>query len=314
VALRQDAFSDRGVGGLELVQLIADFRRSLLRQERAPTTVKIYDWALHDFHRFATDNQIFHSEGLSRDLIEAWQDQARESLSRNSRSIVSSALRQFLRWGAGHGHLDPRAPYWVTHVKGKRTPPRPIPKDDLIVILRYLARRRFAGSIVDLRNRALFLFILSTGARVSEALQVTRTDMTHAIVRQKGGSEKELDVPPIVLEALEEYLAERRDAYPWLWVTLDSNHPMRPLSPSSVREIWRRMALQLHIKPWTTHQLRHTGATELYEADIDGLVVANWLGHKGMSHVAQYTQVPRRRRKAALDVLQRLIKDNSPSS
>jgi integrase len=313
VALRQEAFFDSGGTGVELHQLVVDFERSLLRQEIAPTTVRIYHWALQDFQRFARAAGVAGATALTRDLIERWQDQARERLSRNSRSIVSSALRQFLRWGAGHGHLDPRAPYWVTHVRGRPTPPRPIPKDDLIVILRYLARRRFAGSIVDLRNRALFLFILSTGARVSEALQVSRADMARAVVRQKGGSLKELDIPPIVLEALEEYLAERRDAYPWLWVTLDSNHPMRPLSPASVREIWRRMALRLHLKPWTTHQLRHTGATELYEADIDGLVVADWLGHKGMGHVPQYTRIPRRRRQQALDVLQRLIEDNSPA-
>ncbi len=71
------------------------------------------------------------------------------------------------------------------------------------------------------------------------------------------------------------------------------------------------MATQLGITTWTTHQLRHTGATELYEQGIDGLVVADWLGHKGMGHVAQYTRVSRGRRQQALEVLQGLIERNS---
>ncbi len=232
MALGQQAFADRGVGGLELDRLVADFRRSLLRQERALTTVRIYDWALLDFTRFLAARDVLNGDQLRRDLIEDWQDHNRTHLGRSSRSIVSTAIRQFLRWGVGHDTIDPRAPYWVTHVKGQRHHPRPIPLEDLRPILGYLAHRRFAGSLVDLRNRALFLYILSTGARVSEALQVRRDEMVRAIVRQKGGADKDMDVPPIVLEALEEYLAERRDTYPWMWVTLVSNYPMRPLSPA----------------------------------------------------------------------------------
>jgi integrase/recombinase XerD len=298
--------------GLDELDTLSDkFRRAQLRQEIAPTTVKIYGWALRDFFRFLERHQVVTANQLTRELVEDWQEDCRRHLSRSSRGIVSTAVRQFLRWGVGQGVIDPRAPYWVTHVKGGRGKPRPIPIEDLRQILAYLTQRAFAGSLVDLRNRALFLYILTTGARVSEAMQVKREDMTRAVVRQKGGTDKDLEVPPVVLEALSDYLAERRDDNPAMWVTLVNNYPMRPLGPPTVREIWRRMAARLGITPWTTHQLRHTGATELYKAGIDGMVVADWLGHKGMSHVTQYTRVSYQRRQEALDVLDGLVRGNS---
>jgi site-specific recombinase XerD len=295
----------------ELDLMTGDFRRFQLRQEHSPNTVRIYEWALRDFCAFMADHGVTIGTELQRDLVEEWQDGRRRQWAQSSRSTASVAVRQFLRWGVGQGVIDPKAPYWVTHVKGGRGAPRPIPIEDVRQILAYLARHRFAGSLVDLRNRALFLYILATGPRVSEAMQVKRDEMHRSIVIQKGGADKDLEVPPIVLAALEEYLAERRDTQPWMWVTLDNNHPMRPMSAASVREVWRQLAERLHITPWTTHQLRHTGATELYKAGIDGLVIADWLGHKGMGHVGQYTRVSYKRRQEALTVLDTLIRDNS---
>ena len=296
---------------MELGRLFDDFGRSLLRRELSPKTADSYAWALRDFRRFVNRSGVTEAGSLHRRLIESWQDHNRTHLGRSSRSLAATALRQFLRWAVAHDYVDPRAPYWVTHVKGKRTHPRPIPGEVLHEILGYLAQRRFAGTLTDLRNRALFLFILTTGTRVSEALQFRRADITRAIIRQKGGGDREVEVPPVVVEALEDYLQERRDAQPWMWITMDSNHPTRPLSAAGVREIWRRMALRLSVPPWTTHQLRHTGASQLYEAGIDGLVVADFLGHTGMGHVAQYTRVPRLRRQEAAEVLQNLIEKHS---
>jgi integrase len=78
-----------------------------------------------------------------------------------------------------------------------------------------------------------------------------------------------------------------------------------------VREIWRKLARKLDIAPWTTHQLRHTCATELLEAGVPELVIAEHLGHHGLGSLHIYGQVRERQRQQAVDVMGELIRPGS---
>jgi integrase len=186
-------------------------------------------------------------------------------------------------------------------------PPRPIAKADLEIIKAYLLPRRPHMGIVALRDRALFFYLLTTGARVSEALQVRRDDLDAPVVRQKGGSEKVLLMPPGAHELIDDYLRARIDREPWLWITHKTNAPITRLGAPGVREVWRKLAKKLGITPWTTHQLRHTCATELLEAGVPELVIAEHLGHHGLASLHIYGQVRDKQRQAAVAVMDQLV-------
>lgn len=70
-------------------------------------------------------------------------------------------------------------------------------------------------------------------------------------------------------------------------------------------KIWERLGRRYHIKRWTTHQLRHTAATQLSERGHDPLVIASHLGHVDTRSVQLYTKVAQSRlqlARADLDV------------
>src|SRR5205823_1004826 len=110
----------------------------------------------------------------------------------------------------------------------------------------------------------------------------------HALVIQKGGSDKVLRIPVIARQYVEDYLAVRKDDVEWLWVTYDFNRPTRRLGPDGVREIWDKLARRAGIKRFTTHQLRHTTGRLLQEAGTSPITIAKLFGHHGLATLQTY--------------------------
>jgi len=297
-----------------LDQILEDFERAMLRRQLSPATVRTYRWALQDLFGGMKAAGMRNVSELSRDVLEDWQDHMIEEKWRpRSRSLAVTAARQLIRWAAERElGVDFRLDKALAKVKTPDPMPRPIAKADLEIIKAYLLPRRPRMGIVPLRDRALFFYLLTTGARVSEALQVRRDDLDAPLVRQKGGSEKHLLMPPSARELVEDYLRARTDNQPWLWITHKTNAPITRLGAPGVREIWRKLAKKLGLTPWTTHQLRHTCATELLEAGVPELVIAEHLGHHGLGTLHHYGQVRAKQRQQAVDVMDDLVQAPRP--
>jgi integrase len=75
-----------------------------------------------------------------------------------------------------------------------------------------------------------------------------------------------------------------------------------------VRNIWRLLCKRLQVDDFTTHQLRHTCATELLEAGIGSLVVADHLGQHGLRTLGTYGGVRGNQRRIALQAMDALVR------
>jgi len=280
----------------------------MLRRQLSANTVRIYRWALQDLFEFLKARGVEDVRALHREHLERWQDRMIETRWKpRTRSLAVTAARQLIEWAADRDLVDLRLKKSLVKVRAPQLLPRPIPAEDLAKIKALLLPRRRKATIVELRDRALFFYLLTTTARVSEALQVERDEVEDAMVRQKGGTQKRLMAPPAAMEMVHDYLAARADDSPWLWISHKTNAPLHRLAPAGVREIWRKVARKAGVKPWTTHQLRHTGATELLEAGVPELVIAEHLGHHGLGTLHIYGQVRQRQRQQAVDVMERLM-------
>jgi site-specific recombinase XerD len=291
-----------------VVERIAEFSRFLVRQDRSPATIKTYQWALRDFTDFLSSRRVDGLHQLTRGLLEAWQDRLIAARMRpRSRSLATTAVRQFLKWAGDHEYCDARLAGWLASVRVKPLKPKPIPPPDLALLLEHygpVPARDGAYGLGALRNRAMFFYFLTTGARVSEALQVPRLGFQRATVRQKGGSEKTMTVPPSVQGIVLEYLQARVDRALLLFVT----HPgERPLHAGAVRDVWQGVARELGIAPFTTHALRHTFATQLLARGVDIRIVADLMGHKNMQSIMGYTEVMESSRQLAMRAIEDVI-------
>lgn len=290
--------------------LVLDYLLAISRIYSAGT-VKGYGWALKDWDRFISEERKKTSceQWEARD-IENWQESlAARQLKPSSRLLASVALRNCLKWAARHDRPVKVNLYLsIDPVKVPRRLPRPLEPQHLDRILDYYNKRRPMADLAWWRDRALFLYLITTGARVNEVLQLNIDQMIQgAVVRQKGGTEKVLYTTDQALRAIQEYTARRTDNHPALWVTCGGGKSVRALSDMAVRDIWRRLAVHLNIPFFTTHQTRHTTATELMDAAVPPEVIAKHLGHHGLDSLAGYAELRLGRRQEAVDALDKRL-------
>jgi len=149
----------------------------------------------------------------------------------------------------------------------------------------------------DLRDKAILELLFSTGLRVSElcALDRDSIDLDKGMfsVRGKGSKIRVVFISDSARDVLKEYLKERKDIDPALFVR-DSKSPNKEeklqLTPRSVQRIIKKYAVKAGIsKKVTPHWLRHSFATDLLRNGADLRSVQMMLGHANISTTQIYT-------------------------
>ena len=270
------------------------FMRTLQLRQFRPGTLKVYSWALDKLFTFLDAEGVHDLADVTREHLENWQLAMLESPVRaSSRQSASSAAKALIRWAAEREMVDWRLERAIAPVKVRKKKRRPIPPEDLAKILAHIVPRRPHRTIVELRDRALFVYLLVTSSRVEAALSVLKNDYAAPIVIQKGGGEKQLQTTATALDLVQDYLRARRDDAPWLWIKHGNNLRAagERLESSGVREAWIRLAIELQIKPFTTHQLRHTSATFMANRGVSVLAIKERLGHVKLETTMGYIEV-----------------------
>jgi len=291
------------------------YLRSLLRKGRRPNTSRAYAAELRDFGRWLELQRVRSLLELSRKHIEAWQDDIHGRKAPRTQQVASTAVRGLLKWAADEELPMVTPGLWLRIVQ-RRAPrliPRPIPLRDLIVISNYFAAPAPAGteiqSLEHLRTRALFLVILSSGARISEALQLTSAamgDNTIPVV-QKGGSIHMLVISDRARVAARDYLEARPDTRPQLFIGYDARWPLALLTQKGAQASWDQLCRTLGLARFTSHRIRHSCATEMIRNHVNPVIVAKHMGHRDLASIQGYAEIDLEERLAAVQGLQRSL-------
>lgn len=136
------------------------------------------------------------------------------------------------------------------------------------------------------RTYALLTLMVNTGARVSSATRTTvgsiGHDRGHATIDLpvKGGKTKRFVLPPVAVEALDRYLAERGDVSPD--APLFATKTGKPIDQPYVFRLVRRVAKAAgipHADQLSPHSIRHSVATILLDKGTPLHIVQDFLGH-----------------------------------
>lgn len=160
---------------------------------------------------------------------------------------------------------------------------------------------------LSLRDHILFLFIYSTGARISEALSVDIFDIEWGERRigitGKGNKQRFLFLNKSVVSELRDYVA-RREAY------LDGHEcdalfigkNKERLTFSSAHLIFNNARNVLSLdKNLSPHTLRHSFATHMLDHGADIRFIQELLGHESISTTQIYTHVSSKKLKKVYD-------------
>jgi integrase len=286
---------------------VTGWRRSMLRRAKAPTTLRTWAVYLRDFGSFLLDNEVLAPELLTREHLQHWQDGLRDRLAPASQQVAASALRGLLKWADREEEsIRPGLWSWIDTPRIPEALPRALEPAELEAILAH-----FAGAprdLAHLRDRALFWFMVTTAARVSEVLQVDVAQIHGGmVITQKGGREHRLVMSERARGWVLEYLRARgQDNEPALWIHVGPRGRHR-LRPDQVNDLWRSLARKLRIRHFTSHALRHSGVTELHEHDVGDDDLRDHVGWRTAAMMPRYRKVRDRRRQQLVDRLDDLI-------
>jgi len=173
--------------------------------------------------------------------------------------------------------------YCRHHLREPQRLPRPVPSNDL---------HSFFAVIEDCRDRTMFYLMLRGGLRIGEVAALRMGDLLlkeqtpRIVVTGKGSRQRPVYLTSQSLCTLRDYLAVRpksMDDHVFL------TYQLKGLSTHAIQmrlEHYRKLS-GIH---FTCHQLRHSFATDLNEADMPITSLQSLLGHRWLETTMLYVQ------------------------
>jgi site-specific recombinase XerD len=270
--------------------------------------VRTYTTPLRHLGRWLERENITRPTLLDRQVLHRWQDELAQEVGPKSQAVYAGAVRGLLRWAAREDRLQPGLADFVEAPEVPDHEPLVLEPEQLQAAVGWYQAPD--GDLEYLRDRALFWFLVTSSARISEALRLNLADVDRHrwIVIQKGGGQKALIISAVARQWLERYLRARgKDGEPALWIYLGPIVGRRRLTRADTNRIWKRLCAELGIPRFTSRWLRGTSATELNELDATPIDIAHHLGHRNLATVMKYAKLRDRRRRAMVDQLDQLI-------
>jgi len=165
------------------------------------------------------------------------------------------------------------------------------------------------------RNRAMIEMLYSSGLRVSELVDLKRTniyfDLGFLRVVGKGNKERLVPIGRDALKYLKIYLEEirplipvQKEGEPFAFLNRRGKKLTRVMIFTIIKNLALKIGLKKNISP---HTFRHSFATHLIEGGADLRAVQEMLGHESITTTEIYTHLDR-------DYLKQVIKDFHPRS
>lgn len=149
-----------------------------------------------------------------------------------------------------------------------------------------IARMKF--NCKSIRDRAIISFLLSTGCRISEMVQLNKEDIDfnnlECTVLGKGSKERTVYLDSVTGMLLQDYLYQRSDSYPALFVGRGSER----ITPSGVRRMLKDLSDKANVEHVHPHKFRRTLATNLIRHGMPIQEVASILGHDKLDTTMEY--------------------------
>ncbi len=208
-----------------------------------------------------------------------------------------AALRTLGAWAVGAGALSTNP---VTHIRSIETPalaPKWLDKRTQTALLREIERevnaaRTQAARWQAFRDQALVMLLLQAGLQVSEACNLTLSDLAigerkgSVVVREgKGLKQRTVPLNSEARRALSEWLAVRPA---WSHQSLFGGQRGEALQPRAVQRLLADYGRRASVEV-TPHTLRHSFAKNLIDAGVSMAKVAALLGHANLNTTRIYT-------------------------
>jgi integrase/recombinase XerC/integrase/recombinase XerD len=258
---------------------------------KSVTTIKTYQHAIQQFGEWL-DGSGTNLTDFARSDVQQYIDYlASKKKSPATINKLWNAIKAYSKWAGKNAAIEEIRVIQAPDVK--KQAPKGLDKLERNKLIRDIDRTGNA------RDFAIIMVLLMTGIRVSELVELDRTDIeisdrkgTLKVRAGKGNKERILPLEAEVRRAITKYLDERTDEHHALFIS----NRMERISVRSVQHLLS----QHNVHP---HQLRHTFITGLVRAGNDIAVVQSLSGHTSADMVLRYSQPTEEDRMQAVEAL-----------
>ncbi len=225
-------------------------------------------------------------------MITAYQEEFARRCSPGTVGNALTVIRSFCRWAIRVGHRLDDPTLTIEWPRRTKPAPRALKKGELRRLFEALSSYSQLSPLHEFmlrRNRRAIFLMLFAGLRISEVAAPRWRDVdlegASLMVRQgKGGKDRCVPIHPILLGELHAAPSHYRS---FAVAGGKDGHQLSPKSLAHIFEIWLpKRGLRI-----STHQLRHTFATELLKHKGDLRHIQELLGHESLETTQGYLAV-----------------------
>ncbi len=284
-----------------------DFLLHLQTNNYSDETVYNYERDLKVFENFSKEaNIIFNNLDKknilnykaylsSRDRKTANNEKSFKKLSSYSVNRILSSLRSYLKFLIDMDYKSPISPEVIKLVKNPKKHPRVAEFEEIVKLIESPTKFE-KNKIVALRNRTMLEMLFSTGMRISELINLKKSqiDKTGRIfIRGKGKKERFVYLTPRAQQYLTDYLENRGNIKsPYLFIPYQGKNlhsENKRISPNYLQAKVKRYRELLGLNiPVSCHSIRHAFATYLAESGANPVAIQILLGHESLNTTTRY--------------------------
>ncbi len=284
-------------------KMITDFQNYLLVEKGlSENSVYSYTYDIKKFQTYISRTQKDFVSVSHNDIILFLKDQKRKKISSRSMARSVAALRQFYKYLKEERKLADNPVDNIETPEVKRSLPDYLTIEEINSLFDSIDET----DPYELRDKAIFELLYSSGLRISEAcgIKMEDIDMENMMitVAGKGGRERLVPFGEKAKKIIAEYLKYARN-----YIMKNRHSDYLFISKKgeflSRKSVWRLLKKYLSrtkiTKTVTPHTFRHSFATHLIENNADIRVVQELLGHIDINTTQIYTHVASKHLKEA---------------
>ena len=219
---------------------------------------------------------------------------AQKELTSGSINRTLTSLRRYLAYLIDMDTKVPVAPESIKLLRMEKKHPQVSELSELKRLIE--APMKFErDKIIALRNRAVLETLFASGMRISELINIKRTQLDRTgkiFIQGKGKKQRFIYLTERAKRHIDNYLKERVDDCPYLFIPnrgLNANDINRHISPNYLQMKIKKYRELLNINvPTSAHSLRHGFATYLAEQGANPAAIQILLGHESLETTTRY--------------------------
>jgi site-specific recombinase XerD len=261
------------------------------RQARdlSPHTIRFYREFLRTFITYCNANSVTFIQEITSDFLRRYFLAFAQKHNPGGVHGAFRTLRAFFQWLVKEEVMAPAWKNPMQKIKAPKVnlePLEPISIEDVRALLNTCQR----GDLIGERDRAIFLFLLDTGARAQEACNMNIKDIdmnTGAVMIRygKGRKTRMVFMGRKTRRAMRSYLRMRYDQCPVLFISKDGER----LTYDGLRQLLERRSKRAKLgnKP-KLHSFRRAFALNMLRSGVDVFVLQRLLGHADLQVLRRY--------------------------